>query len=197
MQSKPSFLTSLGLTALLVLLFLLSLGWLSYGNYLAGSEPWQIAASALMLAVPLGLFYGSIGLFVRAWQQKRSQGQIDQRLAKFILRAPRIAGIAIAVFVGLFALDVFEGDASIWLKLGGFVIHALPALLMGAFLAVAWRYPAAGFWGFLAAAIYFLRFSIGSPLEGLGMVLLFSGPMAAIALLFWVSWKWKKALTPQ
>ena len=191
MNTRDSFHTSRALIAVLVLLFLGSLAWLSYGNYAAGSKPLEIAVSAVLLSVPLGLLYFSIGLLVTANQQRRRQGQVSAGLAKTIYRTPRIAGLLIAIFVGLFALDVFVPGPTIWQQLAAFVIHAMPAILLAVLLALAWHRPAVGFAAFLAAAVLFLRFVIGNDLgQALGMLLLFSGPMAAIAMLFWANWKW-------
>lgn len=194
MNTKPSPTLSIGLVAILGLLFVLSLGYLTYGNIRVGSEPWQLVVSAILLSVPLALLYFSIGLIVVAWQQKRSQGQINPRLAKFIYRTPRIAGILIILFVGMFSLDVFSMNASFWEMVGGFIMHSLPAICMAILLLLAWRRPWIGCIAFAAASIYFLRFMIFNPLEQAGMLLLFSGPLAVIAVLFWANWKWKQYL---
>lgn len=184
------------LNVLLGLLFILSLAWLSYGNYQAGSKPWEIAVSALLLAVPLALLFFSIGVFIVAAQQRKRAGRINPRLAAFIYWTPRIAGILIILFVAMFALDVFSEGGNILGMLGAFVLHALPAILMGIVLAIAWKRDWVGFVLFLAGAIFFLRVIIRNPLDNLGTVLLFSGPMLMIALLFWANWKWKKELLP-
>lgn len=181
---------------ILAVLFVLSVGWLTYGNIRAGSEAWQLVLSTILISIPIGLFYSSIGLLVAAGLQRRARGKIDERLAKIIYRAPRIAGVVIVVFVGLFSLDVFEEGYSLWEMLGGFIMHSLPAIAMAVTLALAWRRPWIGFLAFAAAALFFMRFVLGSPLESAGNVLLFSGPMAVIAMLFWANWKWLKAQSP-
>lgn len=184
------------LTAVLVLLFVLSLGYLDYGNLQAGMEPMDVVLTSFLLAIPLLLLYFSIGVLTTAALQRRSQGQVSPRLAKFIFWTPRIAGIVIAVFVSLFALDVFDMQGSLWEKIGGFIIHALPAILMGVMVALSWRRAWIGFVVFLLAALFFLRTLLGNPEGWLGMLLLFSGPMAVIAALFWANWKWKSELQP-
>ena len=173
-------------TAVLILLFVLSLASLTYGNYRAGSGPADLATSALLLSIPLGLLYFSIGLLILAVTQRRSQGQVSPRLNAFLYWTPRVAGILITLFVAMFSLDVFSEKGSFWMLLGGFLIHSLPAIAMGILLALAWRRPVVGFGSFLLAAIFFLRFVAGS----FAIVLLFSGPMAVIAALFWANWRW-------
>jgi hypothetical protein len=181
------------LAPILGVLFLLSLAWFVYANYRAGLNLGEAAGSAVLLAVPLALLYFSIGLLAAAGQQRRSQGQVGERLGRWIYLTPRIAGLLITLFVSLFALDVFGEGGSFWTMVGGFLIHAAPAITMGLLLALAWRRPAVGFFAFLLAALYFLRFAAADPSSAPGMLLLFSGPMAAIAMLFWVNWVWGKA----
>ncbi|HEX9019081.1 MAG TPA: hypothetical protein VF806_07830 [Anaerolineaceae bacterium] len=177
--------------AVLAVFLALSLGFFAYDNYRAGSEPWQIAVSSLILAIPLVLFYGSVGVLVKAWRERRSQGQISPRIAKYVYFTPRIAGILIAIFLGLFALDVFDMEGGFWEKVGAFLIHAMPAILLLVVAALAWRWEWIGVVAFLIAAVFFLRTLIFNPLQSLGMLVLFSGPMATIAALFWASWKWR------
>jgi len=192
---KVSFISG-ALVVVLALMFILSLASFAYDNYRVGSGPWELVVSSLLLSIPLLLLYFSIWVLVTAARQKRIQGKIDPRLAKFIYWTPRIAGILIVVFVGLFALDVFEMGGSFWAMLGGFLIHALPAILLGIGLAFAWRWPWIGAVLFIIGALFFLRTLLFNPLEQLGMLLLFSGPMAVIAALFWVNWRWRKELSP-
>ena len=184
------------LAAVLVLLFGLSLTFVNTNDYTPDTKPVEIVLSVILQVIPITLLYISIGVLVMADRQRRSQGQISKRLAKLIYWIPRIAGIFISLFVAMFALDVLGMEGSVWEKIGAFLIHAAPAIAMGIVLAVAWRQDKVGFWAFLIAAIFFLRFWVGDPLEQFGMVLLFSGPMAVIAMMFWANWKWKKELHP-
>lgn len=188
----------------LAVLFLLSVAGLSYGEIRAEIEAgnsgsaifWNMLVNSTLLAVPNFLLYFSIGVIIAAYRQKRSPAGLSPRLAKFIYRTPRIAGIVICVFVAMFALDVFDGGGSALAMIGGFIIHALPAIVLAAVLTLAWRREWIGFAIFLAAAIYFLRFLFPDPLGQFGVVLLFSAPMAVIAILFWLNWKWRSDLRP-
>ena len=70
------------------------------------------------------------------------------------LLTPRLASVAMALFLGVFALDAFDGQP-FFSALSGFIIHLLPAFLVLAAVAVGWRFPIAGavaFWGL--AVIY-------------------------------------------
>lgn len=195
MNTKNSPILLKILAVMLVLLFVLSVVGLNYGNHLAGTAPGEVVFDTILLAVPLVVLYSSIYLLAAAGQQRRSQGQISRRLSKFIYFMPRIAGIVITLFVGMFALDVFSEGNSLWEMLGAFLIHASPAIVMAIALALAWRRPQIGFVVFLVAAIFFLGFGIRRPENLIGIVLGISGPMAVIAMLFWADWKWQKELT--
>lgn len=180
-----------GLAAALVLLLVAAVARMDYQNYQLGSTPWELAESALLLSIPASLFGLGAWLLAAASWQRKTLGAITPRLSAFLYWMPRIAGIVIALFVSLFALDVFDGSGSIWMQIGAFIMHALPALLMGGVIALAWRKPLVGFGVFLLAALFFLRFVVRGPiLDGLSHVLLFSGPMGLIAALFWVNWRW-------
>lgn len=189
MNAKKSFFTVGRLIILLAILFVLSQAFFLVGNIRAGSVWWQAALSSLILAIPLGLLYFSIGLLATAGWQKHTMAQVQPRLARLLYWTPRIAGILIALFVSLFALDVFEMEGSLLQKIGAFLIHAAPAIGLGLLMILAWRWEWVGFAAFTLGALFFLRFGVDP-----GMLLLFSGPMAAIAGLFLMDWLWRKEL---
>jgi hypothetical protein len=166
---------------------------LLYGNYMAGdSALWQMVVSGILMSIPLILLYGLIYVLVVAARQRRSQGMVDRRLARLIYWSPRVAGILIILFVSLFALDVFEEGRSLGEMLLAFLMHMLPSITMAIVLALAWRWEWVGFVSFLLAGLFFLRFMLFDPAQGLGVLLLISGPMFLISLLFWANWKWRK-----
>ena len=181
------------LLTLLIVLYVVSLGAFSYVNWMADSEHvlWIYAINALILSIPLVLFYGSIYVLINAWREHDLSGQISPQLAKVIYWAPRLAAILITFFVTLFSLDVFEMEASLLELLGAFVIHSLPSIILILFLVVAWRRPVVGFIGFLLAGLFFLRFVIFG--QGLLHFLLFSGPLLLISALFFADWRWQRS----
>ena len=196
MQTKPTSLFSWPLVGVLVLLFMLSLGGLLYGNYTAGdSALWQMIVNGLILSLPLALLFGLTGVLIVAARQKK-QGAIDQRLARLIYWSPRAAGIAIIFFVSLFALDSFSPEYTLGEMLLGFLMHMLPSIGMIILLVIAWRWEWVGFAAFLLAALFFMRTLLGGLDQALGMFLLFSGPMLLISLLFGANWRWRNEIRP-
>jgi hypothetical protein len=59
----------------------------------------------------------------------------------WILRALMILCI---LFLAVFSLDVFEMEGTLLAKLGGFIIHSIPSLVLVVVLLVAWRNPLLG-----------------------------------------------------
>jgi hypothetical protein len=60
------------------------------------------------------------------WQpQQEKTGQMRTQ-QQTLLWAGRILGVALALFLSLFAWDVFEVEGSFWEKVGGFLVHLTP-----------------------------------------------------------------------
>jgi hypothetical protein len=184
------------LMILMIILYLVSLGAFSYTNWKADPQPmlWMFLVNAVLLSIPLVLFYGSVYVLISAWREHAQSGQIGSRLAKVIHWAPRIAAILIIFFVSLFSLDVFGMDGTPLELLAGFLIHSLPSIFMILMLLLAWRRPVVGFIAFLLAGLFFLRFVIFD--LNLGHFLLFSGPLLLISALFYADWRWLKPQVP-
>ena len=180
------------LVALLIFLFVLAQVLLNYGNLASGDPAWMALVNILLLSIPLGRLFFSIGLFVAAERQRRGLAAHSAQVRRLVYLTPRIAGVLLALFVSLFALDVFEPGHP-WLSVViAFLIHALPAIALAVAVAFAWRRPLVGAIIFLVIGIVFLRFLFPNPVQQFGNALLFSGPMLAVALLFWEDWKLAK-----
>ncbi len=179
------------LLILMVVLFLVSLAAFSYANWRVEPEHqlWNMVVNALILSIPLLVFYGSIYVLLSAWYERRLAGQVGPKLARFIYWAPRLAALLIIFFVTLFSLDVFGENGTFLEQIGAFLIHSLPSIAMILLLIFAWRRPVVGFIAFLIAGLFFLRFVILG--HDLGHFLLFSGPLLLISALFYADWRWR------
>jgi hypothetical protein len=98
------------------------------------------------------------------------------------LWAPRIAGIATAGFLSLFALDAFGGTPFLE-ALPAFLVHLTPALVVTAAVALAWRHPLIGAAAFAALASAYAVVANGRA----DWIAAISGPLALVAGLFLVS----------
>lgn len=181
------------LLGLMAVLYVVSLPRFLYANWML--EParwwWILLVNALIITLPLVVFYGSAYLLISAWREHRTRGQLGPRLVKVIHWGPRAAAIAIIYFVSLFSFGVYEMEASWLVLLGAFILHSLPSIIMVVVLVFAWRRPVVGFVAFLLAGVFFLRFDVSG--GGLEHFLLISGPLLLISALFYVDWRWLKA----
>ena len=104
---------------------------------------------------------------------------------RFWFWLPRAAGIVFAAFLSMFALDVFETAHGFWQTALALSIHLIPAVVVVAVLIVAWRWEWAGAIIFAALAGAYMAMVLPvHPSWALGI----SGPLAAIAGMFLLSW---------
>lgn len=95
---------------------------------------------------------------------------------------PRVLAIVFIIFVTLFGLDVFSGDASFLEKLGGFFIHSIPSMILLLILFISWKKP-------LVGGSLFILFSIAFTLyfrtfRSLSTFLLLTFPFLLVGILF-------------
>jgi hypothetical protein len=99
----------------------------------------------------------------------------------FLRWIPRVGSLAFAVFIALFALDVFEEYEGLDLALA-LAIHLIPSALVLAVALAGWRWPSVGAIGFfLLAAAYVGVAGLGRPIL---WYVLISGPALLLATLF-------------
>jgi len=112
---------------------------------------------------------------------------------KILYWTPRVLTIVFILFLGLFALDSFEGDQSMIKKLGGFFIHLIPNFVLILTLVVAWKHEWVGTLAFALVGIAYIimfwgRFPVAT-------YLIISGSLFMIAILFWLNWMNRKKLS--
>jgi hypothetical protein len=67
---------------------------------------------------------------------------------KLLFWSPRVICILFAVFLSLFALDVFDGRHGFWQTMLAFLIHLIPVFALVLIFAAAWR------WEWIGAAFF-------------------------------------------
>jgi hypothetical protein len=181
---------------LISLLYVISLGAFTYANWMVEPDHvlWMHAVNALILSLPLILFYGSAYVLVAAWREHTQTGSVSPRLAKTFHWASRLAAFGIIFFVSLFSLDVFDMEGTPLELLGAFIMHNLPSIFMIFLLVVAWRRPVVGFMAFLIVGLFFLLVAVMN--RSLGHFLLFAGPLLLISGLFYADWRWHQPQPP-
>ena len=105
----------------------------------------------------------------------------------WLIWAPRILGLAVAIFIGLFALDAFRPGRPLSEGITDFAIHLLPAIFLVIVVALAWRRPWLGGVLFLLLA---LAYAISVPWRP-DWILAIAGPLMVVGLLFIWSWRYQ------
>ena len=110
----------------------------------------------------------------------------DKGMKKILYWAPRVLSILFAIFISLFALDVFDGDHSFWETLLALLIHLIPVYILVGGLILAWRWPWIGAILYFALAILYVVLTGGrqhwSAYVGISL------PLIVISLLWFVNW---------
>jgi hypothetical protein len=101
---------------------------------------------------------------------------------KILYWTPRALSLAFALFLAVFALDVFSEGFTFWKTLAALAVHLIPTFLVLAVLVVAWRWEWFGAAGFVALGGLYAASKSRHP----SWILLISGPLFVIALLFFL-----------
>lgn len=101
-----------------------------------------------------------------------------------LLWIPRIAGIALALFLSVFALDAFGEGKTVFQALSAFLVHLIPSFAILTAVALAWRVPVIGAVAFFGLALAY-AISAHWRLDWMAVIAL---PLVVIALLFAASW---------
>jgi hypothetical protein len=104
---------------------------------------------------------------------------------RLLLWSPRILGILVSLFIGMFALDAFGGGKTFLRALPDFIIHLIPALVLLGLVIASFRRPWIGGVAFIGLALaYAMTMSKGR----LDWMLTISGPLLVVGALFLWGW---------
>ena len=115
--------------------------------------------------------------------------RISKRLVYW---APRALGIAFALFISLFALDVFSENLPFQKLIIALAIHLIPTAVIVMVLAFAWKWEWLGGVGFIALGLLYMgmtRLSLPLP-----VYIIISGSAFLIGLLFLANWFLRREL---
>ena len=112
--------------------------------------------------------------------------------AQILLWLPRLLGIALALFLAVFALDAFSGQP-LSEAVPDFAVHLLPALVVLGVVAVAWRYPWFGGVAFIGFAVLY-----AASVRRVDWIAVIGGPLLAVGVLFlWSAVAKPRAVAPR
>ena len=113
---------------------------------------------------------------------------MTDRARTFIRWSPRIAGLIVAGWLSIFALDAFTGTRSFLAEIPGFLLHLVPSLALLGVVYIAWRRPWFGALVFVVlAAVYVLTAG-----DRWTWIVAIGGPLALVGLLYVASWQWMR-----
>ena len=103
---------------------------------------------------------------------------------RIVFWLPRMLGIAFAIFISLFALDVFSERLGFWNTALALIMHLIPTALVVVALVLAWKWEWIGAVLFGGLGLFYALTTREHP----DWILLISGPLFLIALLFLLNW---------
>jgi hypothetical protein len=111
-------------------------------------------------------------------------------VGRILFWAPRILGILFALFISMFAFDVFAEGLSVGEVILALIIHLVPTALVVLALVIAWRWAWIG--AILFGALGLLYIVLGWGQFDWVAYLLISGPLFLIGALFLGNWLYPK-----
>ena len=111
---------------------------------------------------------------------------------RWLFWAPRVLCILFAIFVSLFALDVFEEGHGLWETMLALLMHLIPTFVILIVLAISWRWEWVGGILFIALGVLYLALA-GGRLHW-SAYLLISGPLFLVGVLFLINWLYRAEL---
>ena len=113
-------------------------------------------------------------------------------IKRVLFWTPRVLGILFAIFLSLFALDVFSEGYGLWQTIGALLLHLVPTFIVVIALVIAWRWEWFGAVLFSALAVFYVVWTWGR--FPLGTYLSISGPLVLVGVLFLFNWIYRAQL---
>jgi hypothetical protein len=108
--------------------------------------------------------------------------------------APRLLTVLFAIFISLFAFDVFGMGYSFWETLLALLMHLIPTGIILLVLIIAWRWEWVGGIGFMGLGLLYL---LGFPGQHWSAYVILSGSLFVLGVLFLVNWWYRAELHPR
>jgi hypothetical protein len=113
---------------------------------------------------------------------------------RILFWTPRLLSILFAIFISLFALDVFGEGYTFWATILALLMHLIPTGIVLLALALAWRRERIGGLLFIGLGLlYLVRFQG----QHWSAYLALSGPLFLIGVFFLLNWLYRAELHPR
>ena len=110
-------------------------------------------------------------------------------LKRLLYWAPRILCILFALFISLFALDVFDGRQGFWTTILALLIHLIPTFIIVIVLVLSWSKEWVGGILFIVLAALYVAWAWSK--FSWVTYLLVAGPLVVIGTLFLIGWRYR------
>jgi len=114
------------------------------------------------------------------------------KVSLLLLWLPRVLTILFALFISIFALDVFGEGLGFWKTVTALLIHLIPTVVILLLLAVAWRRDWVGAIAYISLGVLYLVIAWGR--FHWSAYAAISGPLLLIGLLFFLGWLYRAKL---
>lgn len=117
---------------------------------------------------------------------------MKRRTKHVLFWLPRVLGILFAIFLSLFAFDIFNQGYGVRETVQGLLIHLIPVFIVVAVLVLTWRRQWIG-------ALLFPTLALSYPVLTQGrqhwsVYLVISGPLVLLGVLFILNWIYREQL---
>lgn len=109
---------------------------------------------------------------------------------RLLFWTPRVLGCLFALFVSIFALDVFGQGYGFWGTIVALLMHLIPVYVLLIVLVIGWRWEWAGALLYLGFSVWYLTQSWGAVpmMANILGALPIAGPPILVGLLFLLDW---------
>lgn len=155
---------------------------LAYLIGISDNPPGIVSMLAGFFAVVLGIIYG----VAKSGQRKPAQ--------QLLYWAPRTLCIVFALFISLFALDVFNETKGFWNIFLALLMHLVPTFLLLIVLAVSWRREFIAGILFPLLGVLYVVWAWNKPFGAWSTLLIMAGPLVLTGALFLLNWHFRGQL---
>jgi hypothetical protein len=119
---------------------------------------------------------------------------MNKPLKRVVFWTPRILCVVFALFISVFALDVFGEGYGFWETILALFMHLIPTAIILIVLALAWHWEWIGAILFAALGVAYLIMAWGQ--FGWPTYVFIAGPLFTLGALFLVNWLYRAQLRP-
>lgn len=109
---------------------------------------------------------------------------------RLLFWSPRVLAILFALFLSLFAVDVFGEGYGFWGTALALSMHLIPTGVILVVLALSWRWEWVGALLFVYLGVHYLFMA----LPHADWIAVISGPLFLIGILFYLNWLYRKQI---